>query len=347
MRNMKKFNKPTVVVASLEFHRHPRAQKILKTLAEGGFNVEAWAARDVKIRFRLLRALIRYFTAMCSLVLKNADIFWIENVPDIVYLPLLLKKSKYVYDRRSPWALEIKSEFKNEIFKKIAEVIERALMKRASALVAVSKGLACEVSPYDKLVEVIPNYPESSMSNLIVRDLRTEFNISPSTKILIYLGKLSYIEGADLLPKIAKVLEKEDAELWILGDGPLADIIRKTSEKYVNTRWFGWVPHREVPNYIMASDIGIVPRHKNRYKIMYSYEGIHKISEYFLFGKPVIASEIAPSRYYLVVKEEELPNAVVRAVRNDLILPKPPRLTWERYCRSKVLDVVEKVLADG
>lgn len=331
----------------MEFHRHPRAQKIFKALAEEGFNVEAWEARDIKIRFRVLRALIRYFTAMCSLVLKKGDIFWIENVPDIVYLPLLFKKCKYIYDRRSPWALEIKSEFKNEILKKIAEVTERALMKKASALVTVSKGLACEVSSFDKFLEVIPNYPEIDMVNFITKDLRKEFNISSSKKILIFLGKLSYIEGADLLPKIARALEKEDAELWVLGDGPLANVIRKTSEKYVNTRWFGWVPHREVPNYIVASDIGIVPRHKNRYRIMYSYEGIHKISEYFLFGKPVIASEIAPSRYYLVVKEEELPSTVVKAVRNELVLPKPPRLTWEQYCRDKVLDVVRRVLADG
>lgn len=336
--------KPRIIVASMEFRKHPRAQKILKALAESGFNVKAWEAREVKIKSRFLRALFRYLTAICSLMMIRADIFWVENVPDIIYLPLLFKKCKYIYDRRSPWSVEIEMEFKNNILKLIAMSVEKALMKRASALVTVSKALALEIAHYDKFLQVIPNYPESKLADLITKDLREELNISPSTKIVTYIGKLSLIEGADLLPTIAKSIENQDAELWIVGDGPLASLIRKTAEKYKRTRWFGWVPHKQVPNYIAASDIGIVPRHKSKYSIMYSYEGIHKISEYFLFGKPVIASEIAPSKYYLVVKEEELPDAIVKAIRNELVLPNPPRLTWEEHCRSKLLEIINLII---
>ncbi len=334
-----------IVVASMEAWKHPRAVKIAKTLVKKGHNVRLWAAPQVKIRNRLLRAVIRYLVSMFSIAICKADLFWIENIPDIIYIPLILLRKKYIYDRRSPWALEVYTETNNRVYYKLTEIIERLVMKYASSIICVSKELAKDARKFKKPVYILPNYPDANLLNYVNRNIREEQNILPSKKIVLFIGKLSIVEGANLLPQVAKALHKENAELWIVGDGPENTIVEKIIKKYPKTvKWFGWVQYKEIPNYLAASDIGIVPRNPvpNPYRRYYTYEGIQKIAEYFLFGKPVIASGIAPSKYYLVVDPHKLGEITAKVVRGEIELPNPPKLTWEKYCEP----VIEKALED-
>jgi len=336
----------TVAVLSYHLAQHPRAIKIAKTLAKHGYSVRLWSARGIKRRVKILSSLLEYLVAMLDVMFFKADIYWVENIPDIVYLPLALLGKKYVYDRRSPYALEAAMLYRiPKPLIKIMSLIEMLMVRKAAYFVATSKALAKEFENICKKYVVIPNYPEKLfVKNISPSTVREELKVPANKKIVLFVGKLSKVEGLDLLIDVAKSIKDLDVELWIVGDGPERDIVRELQLKYPKTvRWFGWIPHNEVPKYIIASDICIAPRHKTPFSIYYSYEGIQKIAEYFAYGKPVIASGISPSPYYVVVEPSELGEAIAKAVKGELKLPKPPKLFWEDYSEKLILKVIEEV----
>jgi len=90
------------------------------------------------------------------------------------------------------------------------------------------------------------------------------------------------------------------------------------------------ISHEEIPNFINAADICIVPRHKVPYSHFYNEEGVTKISEYMFFGKPIVACGIAESRQYLLVDEKEMAEGIIKALNGEV--PSSSRRTWEDYC---------------
>ena len=331
-----------VAILSYEAWRHPRAIKIARTLAKHGYKIKMWGARKPIHRGpRIIKALFNYIFTIIEVALLKADFYWVENVPDIIYIPLPILGRKYVYDRRSPWAKQVQLELGLKIANKLIEVIERFMIKHAQHIVVVSTSMKAEFN-YQHPVTILPNYTEKSFIRPPTKDIRAELGIPATRKIFIYVGKLSKIEGTDLLIPIAKAIVGLNAELWIVGDGPARSIAEKLAKKFSNNvKWFGWVERAKIPDYILAADYGIVPRHKTPFSIFYSYEGVHKIGEYFAYGKPVIASGIAPSKYYLVVNPEKLPETIAKVAKGELEPPKLPRnFIWEKQCEHKVIEVI-------
>jgi len=342
MRN----SKLTIAILSYHIWLHPRSIKIAKTIMKHGYSVKLWGARRIQRGMNILSRLLEYLLAMIDVAMLKADIYWVENIPDIIYLPLALLGRRFIYDRRSPWAKEMAMSYQlPRPLLKFIEAIEMFMIKKSSHLVAVSTGLAKEFEHIVKQVVIIPNYPEKSFIKPITSDIRHELGIPLERKVVIYVGKLSRVEGTDLLPSVAESIDGLNAELWIVGDGPARNIVKKMRATYPNiVRWFGWVPYNDVPKYIAASDIGLVPRHETPFRVYYSYEGIHKIAEYFAYGKPVIASGIAPSPYYIVVSPDKLGEIVAKAIRGEIKLPKPPKLYWEEHSEPRVIDLIKKLI---
>lgn len=346
---MKTAGKAKIAVLSYHIWRHPRSIKIARTLVRQGYAVKLWGARSIQRRVKLVSSMLEYLLAMLDVATLKADLYWVENIPDIVYLPLALLGRRFIYDRRSPWAKEAAASYRlPQPLLKFMEVIEMFMVKKSSYFTAVSTGLVKEFEHVARHAAVIPNYPERAFVRPVATDVRRELGVPPERKVLIYVGKLSRVEGTDLLPQIAEGIAGLNAELWIVGDGPARGIVKEMVTAHPSVvRWFGWVPYEEVPKYIAASDIGLVPRHKTGFKAYYSHEGIHKISEYFAYRKPVIASGIAPSPYYVVVDPGELGEVVAKAVRGEIRLPEPPKLYWEEHCASKVLNIIKELLNRG
>jgi len=340
-------SKPTITILSYHLWRHTRALKLAYTLAKYGYNVKVWGSRTpINKGPRIIRNILNYLIAFFEVASIKSNIYWVENIPDIVYLSLPLLGRKYVYDRRSPWAREVSIEFNMpHPLLKVIESIERYMMKKALTTIVVSTPMKYEYERYNN-VYVIPNYPEKSFVKEVKVTMREKLDIPSNIKIFGFIGKLSRMEGADLLAEVAmKLSDIENVELWIIGDGPLRNMVKRVSEKFDNIKWFGWIDRRNLPPYIASLDYGLVPRHKNPYGIFYNHEGIAKIGEYFAYGKPVIASGIAPSPYYIVVDPEEFADTVVKVAKGKLEPPKPPRnLLWETASEATVKTVIEECL---
>ena len=339
----------TVAVLSYKFWIHPRAVRIAKTLARHGYRVRAWGSRDpVKRGPRFLRGLLNAIFAFFDAAMVRADLYIVENVPDPVYLSLPLFRRKYIYDRRSPWAVELREEFRLPgIVAKLVEVVERFLMKHAAAVITVSTPMLLQYSHWkSKPMVLVPNYPEEEFT---CRDtgLREKLGVSPDTKVFIFVSRLSKHEGVDKLPIIAKALEKHNAELWILGDGPGKRLVEAIAKRWSHVRWFGWVPRNKVPEYIAAANYGLVLLDETKASIFYSHEGILKLGEYLKCGKPVIATGVAPSPYIIVISTKNLSEQISRLASKDLGAS-PPSLrafpSWEKTSSIQLLNIIELVI---
>ena len=347
-------NKITIAVLSYHFSLHPRAQRIASYLSKKGFSVYAWESKRSRKRNSLISRVVygalAYLFTMIDTLRVKADILWIENVPDIVYVPLaLFRKEKFILSRRSPWAHELVAEF--PFLKKLyilISSIERFLISRSCIVAVVSTPMLHEYdyNKFNKEVIVIPNYPEKTFKCSHDRKLRDELSISNSTKVFLYLGKLSFVEGVDLLVKTAIALKDTNAELWIVGDGPASRLVSEIARKYDHVRWFGWIDRSEVPRFISSADYGLVPRKKRPASIFYNHEGVMKISEYLRCGLPVIASGVAPSPYYLSVSDTEFPLIVRKVALGEVTVPKPiPLPSWEETSEPLIAKTITKCLA--
>lgn len=342
-----------VLIVSYKAWRHPRALKIYKSLKLMGLKAGLWSPRQPFTRGpRIIRGLLNYLLALIEVSLLNARLIWVENVPDIIYLPLAVLRRRYVYDRRSPWAKQLEVEFpwfsKIPFAPAIVELVERYLAKQSEAIVVVSRAMAYEFDyeGHGKKVYVLPNYPEKKFAETRPLPMREKLGVPRDVIIFGFVGRLSRMEGADLLVKIAPLIcQSGRAELWIIGDGPLAAGVRKLKGKYPCIRWFGWIEHGEIPSFLRSFDFGLVPRHKHKYSIFYTHEGVHKVSEYLVHGVKVIASGMGPSEYYLNVEEDELPQLIASILRGERRSTWPStrsgaELTWESHCTKVVNSIV-------
>lgn len=108
-------------------------------------------------------------------------------------------------------------------------------------------------------VDKIKIYPfayflDSSMLNISDYNLKNNF-------IFIYAGSLIHRKRPLLiLESVSKILNKENVEIWFLGDGALKDILLKRNKALsLNVKFFGNIGIDEVREYLAQSDCLILP----------------------------------------------------------------------------------------
>jgi len=114
--------------------------------------------------------------------------------------------------------------------------------------------------------------------------------------ILIYVGGVDENRGLETLIEAFSIVAKKNfsTKLLILGDGRK----RHELECKVKARglvgrviFTGWVNFHQVPDYIAASDVCLVPHPSNEHS---DTTVPHKIFQYMALGKPVIVSDAKP-----------------------------------------------------
>jgi glycosyltransferase involved in cell wall biosynthesis len=281
-----------------------------------------------------------------QIFLSKADVYWVANSPDIFVVPLVVKRANYILDYRGPWPQEVELEFGKGTLSCIARFLTRTALKNAGALTLTTSTLKKDVKGFGKKVYVIPNYPlkSSFKPNVSSAQFRKKNNVQEGQKVVLFTGRLSVVEGFDILPSIVEKLvsKGKDIVFWIVGDGMLTPLALELEKKFPqNVKFFGWRPYEEIPNFVNAADVCIVPRLKTPFSNYYNEEGVHKISEYMFFRKPIVACGIAPSKEYLLVELQDMANGILQALVGKV--PQPTPRTWEDDCKEKVIEVVDFV----
>jgi len=336
-----------LIYITLYPEKYPRVEKIKSALKDQ--NDISFQALVPKVRIklgntkfkRIISAFVNYTCFIVQILFTNADLYWVTTAPDIFVLPIVLKRQNYILEYRSPSGVETRMEFRT--LGLLAEILSRIALKHSKAITLTTSLFIKDLEEFRKKIFVIPNYPQKETFKISINadEFRAMHGVKKDEKIVLFVGRLVKVEGFDILPKIIEESSKRQEKIvfWIVGDGPLRSLAMELEKTFPQrVRFFGWRPYREIPNFINSADVCIVPRHQTSFSKYCNEEGIHKISEYMLFRKPIVACGIAPSKEYLLVKRQDLVKGILEALEGKA--PKPTPKTWEDDCKEKVLEVI-------
>lgn len=130
-------------------------------------------------------------------------------------------------------------------------------------------------------------------------EARKRLNLPLDKRIALYSGHLFKWKGASVLIEAASFL-KEVFFVFIGGtDRHIKEFKALVKEKKIdNVLFLGHKPYREIPLYLKAADVLVLPNKKEE-KISELYTSPLKLFEYMAAGRPIIASDLPSIREVL------------------------------------------------
>ncbi|MFW9786849.1 MAG: glycosyltransferase [Candidatus Thorarchaeota archaeon] len=316
-----------------------RLRRTYGSLKEIGVDVKVFNPyRKPSGQPRIIKGAIRYLVITLQVLLTRADIYHFFNVPDIIGLPLIAKRGVVVYDVRSPWSGAIKETFGIAPLAKIAGLMERLMTRTADYVVAVNRPLAERARLFGgKRILISPNYPLPDFGPSRSRKEMREMLGLGSSPTVLYLGKITKVEGVSLLMNVIRKTCKThpSVKFLIVGGGPQVGVFKKfvsDEELEANIVMTGWVPHSEVADYINAVDLCLLPRQWDSYSNYIGPDSVWKAGEYLALGKPVVAPKMggfATAKFPVIPADpSEMADAVISFISEPTKKPVGERPSW-------------------
>lgn len=156
--------------------------------------------------------------------------------------------------------------------------------------------------------------------------MRKRLDLPLDMKLVTYVGHLYAWKGVDVLIDAAVLSQGREDTLFIIIGGTAEDIERYSrivkARGLSNVRMLGHKPKRDIPAYLKASDVLVIPNIPIS-KESSEYTSPIKLFEYMASGVPVIASDLPSMR--AIVSEHEVsfvppgdPRALATAVEDTI-----------------------------
>src|SRR6266702_883331 len=119
--------------------------------------------------------------------------------------------------------------------------------------------------------------------------------------LLAYVGVMAVQDGVEYtlyaLHELVHKRGRQDVSLVLMGDGDSAPALRRLAHQlelndYVN--FTGWTENKDVLRYLASADVGLSPDPQNG---LNEYCTMIKTMEYMAMGKPVVAFDLAETRF--------------------------------------------------
>jgi len=266
-----------------------------------GFNSLMYSKIRIFVRFYHLLATIAY-----SLVLHSKfDFDVIHSWHPLasfasVYIGKIIKRP--VFTDYTDFYSDI-AKYDSPLMVYFFNYIEKKGWEMSTKIVVVSeemKRILLERIPdktFMNKIFVVPDGVNAEMFNPNIdgSKVRNKLNLD-NCPVCIYHGDVKYFDGVDILIRAFKKVTEEipNAKLLILGGkGPyfnknIIPLIKKLDVEQ-SIILIDWVDHKEVPEYISASDIGVMSlRDSLNNNTFYSF----KLFEYWGMGKPVVVTNL-------------------------------------------------------
>jgi glycosyltransferase involved in cell wall biosynthesis len=182
-----------------------------------------------------------------------------------------------------------------ELFRGIAKKIESDNMRNADYVLSINEGLREYTimmgADEGKTSVIRAGVDLERFQKADGRHIRQKHGIKDDDTVLFFMGWLYDFSG---LREVAQELARSEGKikLLVVGKGDLWETLQSIKkENGMDERiiTIPWVPYEEVPDYLAAADICILPAYK--IEIMMNIVPI-KMYEYLAAGKPVIATEL-------------------------------------------------------
>lgn len=145
-------------------------------------------------------------------------------------------------------------------FRQGAKLLQRLAVVGADAVTTTDEVTASLLRAYREEIRIIPPGVDTS---LFSKGLHPKPDVFDNGKVnLLHVGRLAKVKGTDLLVDSVKLLPKEirDAlSLKVIGDGPLAPLVREAARSYPMVEWLGEVPHDRIAPYFAHADMFVMP----------------------------------------------------------------------------------------
>lgn len=205
-------------------------------------------------------------------------------------------------------------------FQSLASCIESNNMKNADRVISVNEGLreyTISMGARRENTEVIRTGVDFShfKHSIDGKPIREKYGIKDDEIVLFFMGWLYTFSGLkELALEISKSVD--NIKLFVLGEGDLWDDLQKigNSNGFNKMIIVNWQPYEDVPKYIAAADICLLPAYAND---VMKYIVPIKIYEYMAMSKSVIAT-----RLYGLVTEFGENNGVLYADKPVNVLDK-------------------------
>lgn len=175
--------------------------------------------------------------------------------------------------------------------KQQAHEIHRQVTSAAKLLVAVNKAMLrtlVEDGLPEEKIAVIENGIDGQMFHTGIDGYqrRMQFGIGENTVVIVFVGSFQPFHRVDLLLQaFAKIQTTQSIHLLLVGEGPKSAESRALAERLGilnRTTFTGSVPYKDVPTYLAAGDISVMPAANQ-------YSNPMKIYEYMAVGKVMLA----------------------------------------------------------
>lgn len=171
-------------------------------------------------------------------------------------------------------------------------------------IITITAGLKNELIKDGLLEDKILVAPDAvdldqfSAINESKEELRKKLDLPIDKNLIVYTGHLYKWKGVQTLVDAASFLS--DQELIVIIGGTNKDILdfKNKNKNLKNIIIVGHLPQYEIPPYLKAADILILPNSAQRV-ISYTYTSPLKLFEYMASKKPIIASDLPSLREIL------------------------------------------------
>lgn len=174
---------------------------------------------------------------------------------------------------------------------KLKKMRANLVLKNANGVTALTNHMREEVQKiYSREVIVIPNGIDLNRFTILsTQGFRSRLGIKKNEKIIIFVGTLRPVKGVKYLIQAMKTIiqEKTTIRLILVGNGDekqgLQEIVRELNlEK--NIRFVGEVPNENIPMYLAAADIFVLPSLSEGFPIV--------VLEAMASGLPIVATDV-------------------------------------------------------
>jgi glycosyltransferase involved in cell wall biosynthesis len=236
--------------------------------------------------------------------------------------------------------------------------LAKFILTEADQVITVSKFNArklLSLGVSSNKLHVIPNgYDERLFKPVSTPNARERLGLPQNRKILLSVGNLVKVKGhIYLISAMSRVLRKrKDVQLIIVGTGPLKEVLQNMIKKYELKNYVmlvGAKEHREIPMWMNASDIFILPSLQEGFPTV--------IPEAMACGKPVVATNVGGVPEAITHNDlgilinpgdsEELASAILEALERKwnpgVILKHAEKYSWSNLAKQ-IVRVYRKAL---
>ncbi len=229
--------------------------------------------------------------------------FFIETIIFLVFAKIyLLNKHYSFFYTREEWAGLFFKNFSLEVHSLPSHprFLNKLTWQQARAIFVLTSFLKQELVGYgipENKICILPDAVDLEKFDLNIsqKDARHKLNLPFDKKIAVYTGQLFNWKGVEIIIEVGAILESQNLEIYVVGGN-------FSQQKKNNVCFVGQKPYSEIPLWLKAADVLILPNKKGT-KISEEHTSPLKLFEYMASRRPIVASDLPSIREILTENE--------------------------------------------